>query len=77
MTIAVVSVWRQQEDLLIPRMETLSMAEFERRKGLPSEYSHGGTHDGEWELVPHAEILSTMTYRRPTAQGRSVISGSN
>jgi len=77
MTIAVVSVWRQQEDLLIPQMETLPMAEFERRKELRSECLRGGTHDGEWELVPHAGILSTLTYRRPAAQERSVISGSN
>ena len=54
MTIAVVSVWRQQEDLLTSRMEAIRTAEFEKLKELPSEYSHGGFHDEEPELVPHA-----------------------
>jgi hypothetical protein len=75
MTIAFISVWRQQEDLLIPRMEALPMAELERLKELLSEYSHASSHDEECELAPHAGGLFpshlSMTRRaRATGQFR-------
>jgi hypothetical protein len=71
MTLAVVGVWRQREDLLIPRLEALLVAKLERLKELLSEYSQGNSHDEECELVPHAGILSRLTRRGPTVRGRS------
>jgi hypothetical protein len=70
MTIAIVSVWRQREDLFTPRMEAIRTAECEKLKELPSEDSHGGVHHGESELVPHAGILSHLTVPESSMQRR-------
>jgi len=38
-------------------MQAIRMAELEKLKELPSEFSRGAVHDGESELVPHAGIF--------------------
>jgi len=47
---------------LTSRVEAIPTAEFEKLKELPSEDSHGGVHEGESELVPHAWILADLAW---------------
>ena len=59
-----VSVWRQQEDLLIPRMEALLMAELEKLEEPPSGYSKGRSHGEELLMALEREEAGDLADHR-------------